>query len=295
MLDSGANFNASASGWSPLQLSIIYGNEKAVFRLLKNGSVDVNFQEARTRFSALHLAAKYNQADVAKELIRRGARLELTSEQSKTPLHVAAIANSVKVVILLLKSGANENAKTADGDTALQLARKLKNKECEEVLESWMEDKTIDMRPRRRPKSGGASSSATRPVSIINSFIESFHNVFSYLTCGTVTILNKNQQGYLAVNSPLSSDQMYNLPKNSSNSSNQLNLNVNGSLLLLDMISRKFTQQKSASFDRIHLNDFETRAIALNLTFAQAECSFETYRLTYWQLMNGYLQVQQVF
>lgn len=291
MLDSGANFNATASGWSSLQLSIIYGNKKAALRLLKNGSVDVNFQEARTHFSALHLAAKYNQEDVAKELIRRGAQIELTSEQSKTPLHVAAIANSLKVVELLLKSGANENARTADGDTALQLARKLKNKECEDVLENWMEDKTIDVRPRRRrPKLGVARSAAMKPVSLINNLIESFHNAFYYLTCGTITSFQSFNLESLAINLPLlSSEQMNNLPENSSNSN--MNLNVNESLLLLNLISRKFTQQKTPNFHELYLSDLDARAIALNLTFSDAKCSFETYQLTYRQLINGYLQV----
>lgn len=289
LLNSGANYNAPAGAWSPLQLAIIYRNEQAVFKLLKNRSIDLNFQEARTRFSALHLAAKYDQAEVASELLRRGAQLELTAEQSKTPLHVAAIANSVKVLELLLQSGANASAQTADGDTSLEICRKLKNDECEDLLESWLEDRTVDVRRRRRPKLGIAKSSASRPASVINHLIASIQSTLHGLTFGAIGRFQNLSLRNIEFNSflpKLSSDKVNFSPDYSTAS----NVDVNGSILLLELVSRKLTQHKVINNSELQMNDFEARAIALNLTFSKAEISFETYRLTYWQLMNGYLQ-----
>ena len=55
-------------------------------------------------------------------LLNHGAQIERGGDNGSTPLMIAASANKVDTVRLLLEKGANVNAKSASGDTALAYA-----------------------------------------------------------------------------------------------------------------------------------------------------------------------------
>ncbi len=63
-------------------------------------------------FTALHLAAFFGHADVARELIARGATLDVQAknDMSVTPLHSALAGRHNAIAIALIDAGANVNA-----------------------------------------------------------------------------------------------------------------------------------------------------------------------------------------
>jgi len=74
--------------------------------------------------SPLHLAAIFNQPEVAAYLIKEGANLENAAkdEYGGTPLHWAAFAGNVAVIKMLLEAGAKINATDKSGATAIDAA-----------------------------------------------------------------------------------------------------------------------------------------------------------------------------
>ena len=74
--------------------------------------------------SPLHLAAVFNQPEVAAYLIKEGANLEnpAKDESGGTPLHWAAFAGNVEVIKMLLEAGAKIDATDKNGATAIDAA-----------------------------------------------------------------------------------------------------------------------------------------------------------------------------
>ena len=81
-------------------------------------------------FTLLYLAVVSNRLDVARLLIERGAGVNAVDKHGMTPLLYAASADfgDSSMVELLLKLGANPAARTREGLTALDLARKYNHK-----------------------------------------------------------------------------------------------------------------------------------------------------------------------
>ena len=75
-------------------------------------------------FTPLHFAAFFNRAEIARDLIRRGAEVDAASHNAMnvTPLHSAAAAHSREIVRLLLEEGASADARQQGGWTALHAA-----------------------------------------------------------------------------------------------------------------------------------------------------------------------------
>jgi ankyrin repeat protein len=101
----------SAIGLSPAEIAAATGNEKTLELLLAQG-VPPNFRNARTGESLLFLAAKYDQTNTARLLIRRRAKLDDFSNDGLAPIHIAAVFDSAAVLDLLLEHKADINLRT---------------------------------------------------------------------------------------------------------------------------------------------------------------------------------------
>jgi ankyrin repeat protein len=79
-----------------------------------------------------------NRIDMARLLIERGADVNHEDKKGMTPLLYAASIDfgDSAMVELLLKSGARTSARTKEGLTALDLARKYKNRHLLASLET---------------------------------------------------------------------------------------------------------------------------------------------------------------
>jgi len=70
----------------------------------------------------LHIATRHGYLDMARLLVKHGAELEARDLRGDTPLHLASRFNQVALLEFLLRSGANVNAYDQGGWTALYWA-----------------------------------------------------------------------------------------------------------------------------------------------------------------------------
>ena len=95
--------------------------------LLNDGTVDINKEYSEEKNNTLlHLTVQDENYQFTRELLRQAkCDPNHANQQSKNvPLHIAVTKGSVDIVKLLVKSGAEVNAKLPDGDTPLHIATK---------------------------------------------------------------------------------------------------------------------------------------------------------------------------
>eukprot|EP00949_MAST-11_sp_MAST-11-sp1_P001873 g1873.t1 len=97
------------------------------------------------------LAALNGHADVVHELLK-AADDERHSLQGASALHLAASAGFSEVVTLLCEKGADVNVTTADGATALMLAKSANQQETVETLLALNKRKKRAEKARRASK-----------------------------------------------------------------------------------------------------------------------------------------------
>ena len=82
----------------------------------------------------LHSAAINGQAEIVRELLARGASVDLANEQGSTPLMAATQVGSLELMRLLLDHSADPNRPTADGVNALMTAAEHNRSEALSLL-----------------------------------------------------------------------------------------------------------------------------------------------------------------
>ena len=88
---------------------------------LLDGGADVN-EPNQYRSSALLYAAKTEQLEAAKLLIKRGAHVLMPNNSKTTALHCAASTGNVAMCQLLVDNGADVRALDEDGDSPIDVA-----------------------------------------------------------------------------------------------------------------------------------------------------------------------------
>ncbi|XP_075029688.1 arf-GAP with SH3 domain, ANK repeat and PH domain-containing protein 3 [Calonectris borealis] len=87
---------------------------------------------------ALHVAVRHadrSSLPLVDFIIQNGGTLDRVTQDGNTALHYGALYNRPNCLKLLLKGKATFTAVNAAGETALDVARRLKHVECEELLE----------------------------------------------------------------------------------------------------------------------------------------------------------------
>jgi len=111
-------------------------------------SNDLNVQKRSTGYTALHIAAFSGRPYVARELIHRGAALEIKAYKTQhTPLSLAARENSRLILNWLLEKGVNADPRDPDGATPLHWAARKGNLSVAKALidagaNVWAESET---------------------------------------------------------------------------------------------------------------------------------------------------------
>lgn len=67
--------------------------------------------------AALHWAVYENRLEVAKILLKHGANVEAKTNKNRTPLHIASILGQVEMSHILLNAGASVDAQDKDNNT----------------------------------------------------------------------------------------------------------------------------------------------------------------------------------
>ena len=104
----------------PIQQLILEGRYDEAKELFKNRT-DINAQDEDGN-TALHIAAKVNEADLISFLIIKGADTEIHNNFGDTPLHVAVKNDNVESARILAIVHGNIFAKDAEENSALQIA-----------------------------------------------------------------------------------------------------------------------------------------------------------------------------
>lgn len=73
----------------------------------------------------LHLAARANQTDIVRVLVRNKANVDAKAREFQTPLHIASRLGNTDIVSILLNANANPNTATRDQYTPLHIAAKV--------------------------------------------------------------------------------------------------------------------------------------------------------------------------
>lgn len=115
-----------------LENAVCKGNLEEVKALLSAGA-NPNIKIGRSHLgsSLIHLASS---AEILKELISYGARVDAQNSYGETPLHWAATGN-LEIVRELLKHGASVNLRNRKGNTPLNFSLKTSNKNLEIIKE----------------------------------------------------------------------------------------------------------------------------------------------------------------
>ncbi|MFH1079795.1 MAG: ankyrin repeat domain-containing protein [Pseudomonadota bacterium] len=174
LLSKGADVNVHEQmrgfeSMTPLLGAATRGNTEVVRFLIENGA-DVNSLPGHA--SPLFMAAYEGRREVAELLIAKGADVNVVVQSQSipggTPLHAAVAKNHVDLVNLLLRNGANVNARQNNGTTPLEIALKNRNDTIATIL------KTHGTVVREKPKEAVTLAVGMRPsVSTINEIGES--------------------------------------------------------------------------------------------------------------------------
>ena len=87
-----------------------------------------------TTFTLLHAAAAYNHLAMVRELLKRGASVDLPSSTGGTALMGAAGQGHLSMVLVLLQHSANPDLQCSEGATALIRAAQQGHEACVQAL-----------------------------------------------------------------------------------------------------------------------------------------------------------------
>jgi hypothetical protein len=108
-----------ARGDTPLHQAVFFDNEELTRSLIARGA---NVKATNVYGDTpLHVAAGFNRPKVARILIAAGARLDAENLEGQTPLHTAVGARAVDMVTLLLDNRASVNATDLHNRTPLDM------------------------------------------------------------------------------------------------------------------------------------------------------------------------------
>ena len=101
------------NGRIPLHYSCKNGHSEVTMSLIQHDESDINERD-RENATPLHLACKYGFADLVSLLLGTGAEIQAKMANGESPLHIACQFDWPQVVEVLLKNNANRNAKDND-------------------------------------------------------------------------------------------------------------------------------------------------------------------------------------
>jgi len=126
-------------GWPPLHLAAYFGEPETAEVLLDAGADVLAVARNAEANLAINAAAAGPRADRRPEIVRllitRGCPVDgRGSPAGHTPLHEAAFNGDLALVRLLLDRGADRSVRTAEGETALDIAVKHVRQEVARLL-----------------------------------------------------------------------------------------------------------------------------------------------------------------
>uniref|UniRef100_A0A8C1XBS0 Ankyrin 2a, neuronal n=1 Tax=Cyprinus carpio TaxID=7962 RepID=A0A8C1XBS0_CYPCA len=119
-------------GLTPLHVAAHYDNQQVAMMLLEKGASP--HATAKNGYTPLHIAAKKNQTQIASALLQYGAETNALTKQGVSPLHLASQEGHTEMASLLLERDAHVSAATKSGLTPLHLAAQEDRVQVAEIL-----------------------------------------------------------------------------------------------------------------------------------------------------------------
>jgi quinoprotein dehydrogenase-associated probable ABC transporter substrate-binding protein len=171
LADGAAIERPSAEGYRPLALAIVEDKYEAAKALLDAGA-EVNVPAGPEEVTPLMIAAGQTSPaegamflpgstrpiDIARSLLEHGADVNAKSKGGYTALMVAATHNNPPMIGLLLQSGADAAAKNAQGQTALDVAELNGNHEAAQAISVLSAALSASAKPQQSQNGKGTTS-----------------------------------------------------------------------------------------------------------------------------------------
>ncbi|WP_341815970.1 ankyrin repeat domain-containing protein [Wolbachia endosymbiont (group B) of Idaea biselata] len=251
----GANIDANDKNGNTLLYSAAEIGDLNLVKLLLDNGANIEAKNGKYQATPLHGAVLNEKLSVVKLLLDRSANVNAEDKDNWTPLHYAADTNSLDIVKVLVDAHANLGAKGNYGKTPLDIAKDKGHNNIVEYLEQKLrEERGKPVQRNRRhllsqslDSSGQpevATSSGTRPSSLFGS-VKNFIGELFY--------------------------SQAELPAGTSNTTNSISqvdakMDVNGTIMLLDLLIRKVKGQKYISTADQSISPLEAQGYALNIT-----------------------------
>ncbi|SDZ43165.1 ankyrin repeat domain-containing protein [Bacillus sp. 166amftsu] len=124
----------SQDGWTPLHLASYFGKEEAA-RLLLSLGADIHARAKNSNENMpLHAAVANKQVKLVELLIKNGADINAKQSGGWTSLHEAALLGNTEIVELLIKEGANIQLRKDDEKTPLDIALEKEQSEVVNLI-----------------------------------------------------------------------------------------------------------------------------------------------------------------
>lgn len=136
LINAGANLrmnDARLAGWTALHIAAYRGHNEIIELLLESDDI-LDIRTSVQETTPLMVACNYGRLVAAKILIKAGADLNAKDVDGTTSLMRAVSMKSLDIIELLLVSGADIEARNNDGKTAFILAATYWNKDVMEFL-----------------------------------------------------------------------------------------------------------------------------------------------------------------
>jgi uncharacterized protein len=127
----------SPDGFTSLGLACFFGHSSIVKWLIEKGA-DVNIaSNNQLKVAPIHSACAISDYDTVEILIKAGADVNARQIQGITPLHEAAHNGQTRLAALLIKHGADTNAKMDNGHTPSYMAKEKGFNETANLIEEF--------------------------------------------------------------------------------------------------------------------------------------------------------------